>query len=71
MTRTEALKISGRSEGWLRTRECSWCGQDLYRALRFGCVATGEKCDPTKKNFSDSAMARNRTPLDTPAGRGW
>jgi hypothetical protein len=60
MTRTEALKLSGRSEHWLRTRLCSWCGQDLYRALRNGCVAMGEKCDPAKKNFGDDAMWRDR-----------
>lgn len=66
MTHDEALKISGRSEGWLRTRECSWCGQDLYRALRNGCPSVFEKCDPAKKNFGPSAHKRRRTPLDTP-----
>lgn len=66
MTRAEALKLSGRSEGWLRTRECSWCGQTLYRALTVGCGAIGERCDPSKKNFGNSAMERPRTPLDAP-----
>lgn len=61
MTRAEALKLSGRGERWLRTRECAWCGQDLYRALRFGCAAFGEKCDPAKKNFGPDAMERHRT----------
>lgn len=55
MTRAEALKLSGRSESWLRKHECAWCGQDLYRALRYGCGAIYEKCDPSKKNFGPEA----------------
>lgn len=59
MTRTEALKLSGRSEHWLRTHLCSWCNQDLYRALRHGCAAMGLKCDPSKKNFGDTGDRRD------------
>jgi hypothetical protein len=58
VTREQALELSGRSESWLRTRECSWCGATLWMALRDGCRATGEKCDPAKKNFGPNAMER-------------
>ena len=58
MTRKEALKLSGRSETWLRNHECSWCSQTLYRALTSGCGAVGERCDPSKKNFGPDAMER-------------
>jgi hypothetical protein len=52
MTRAEAIAISGRSESWLRRHTCAWCDQDLYRALRFGCTALYERCDPAKKDFT-------------------
>jgi hypothetical protein len=54
MTRAEAIATSGRSESWLRRHTCSWCDQYLYRALRYGCTALYEKCDPAKKDFSDA-----------------
>ena len=56
MTPTEAIKVSERSESWLRNHECSWCGNTLWRALRSGCGAVGELCDPSKKNFRPDAM---------------
>lgn len=52
MTRAQAVEISGRSESWLKTHTCAWCDQILWRALRYGCGAIYEKCDPTKKDFS-------------------
>lgn len=52
MTPAEALKASGRSESWLRNHQCSWCGQTLWRALRNGCGALYDRCDPSKKDFS-------------------
>lgn len=55
MTGKEAVKLSGRSETWLRNHECSWCGQTLWRALVYGCGAIYEKCDPAKKNFGPEA----------------
>jgi hypothetical protein len=63
-TDTEALKISGRSESWLRRHTCAWCDQTLWRALRYGCGAMYERCDPTKKDFSAAAraVAFRRTP---------
>lgn len=54
MTKSEALKVSKRSESWLRRHECAWCGQSLWRALRYGCGAIYEKCEPEKKDFSDA-----------------
>jgi hypothetical protein len=58
MTPKEALALSGRSETWLRNHQCNWCGATLWMALRSGCRAMGEKCDPSKKNFGPDAMAR-------------
>lgn len=58
MTGKEALKLSGRSETWLRNHTCSWCGRTLWLSLRDGCGAMGEQCDPTKKNFGPDAMHR-------------
>ena len=61
MTIKEAVKLSGRSEHWLRTHLCSWCDYDLLSALRFGCGAMyDQKCEPAKKNFGDDAMERDR-----------
>ncbi len=54
MTRAEAIATSGRSESWLRRHICAWCNQDLYRALRHGCTALYEQCDPAKKDFSEA-----------------
>lgn len=51
MTPKEAKDLSGRSETWLRNHICSWCGQTLWLALRHGCGAIFDKCDPAKKDF--------------------
>jgi hypothetical protein len=58
MTGKEATAASGRSESWLRRHECAWCGQTLWRALRSGCGAIGERCDPSAKDFSDAAKSK-------------
>lgn len=58
MTGKEAVKLSGRSETWLRNHECGWCGKSLWGALKSGCGAAGERCDPSKKNFGPDAMER-------------
>lgn len=55
MTGKEAIALSGRSESWLRTRNCVWCDQTLWRALLYGCGSLHERCDPAKKDFSDAA----------------
>lgn len=52
MTPAEAIQASGRSESWLNRHTCAWCNQTLWRALRIGCGAIYEPCDPTKKDFS-------------------
>lgn len=49
MTIKEACKKTGKSEKWLRTHECMWCGQIALNAVRYGCGAIYEKCDPMKK----------------------
>lgn len=52
MTGREAIKLTGRSETWLRNHGCAWCGQSLWRALVSGrCGAIYVRCDPTKKDF--------------------
>lgn len=58
MTGKEAVKLSGRSETWLRRHQCAWCGQTLWLALTGGCGAIGEQCAPEKKNFGPDAMHR-------------
>lgn len=55
MTPKEAMKIAGRSESWLRTHECAWCGQSLWRALRHGCGAIYDRCEPAQKSFGPEA----------------
>lgn len=55
-TDTEAVKISGRSESWLKRHTCAWCDQTLWHVLRYGCAAMNEKCDPAKKNFSPAGQ---------------
>ena len=57
MTGKEAIAVSGRSETWLRNHECAFCGQTLWRALRYGCGAMFEKCDPAKKDFSPAGRS--------------
>ena len=52
MTSAEAIEASGRSESWLKRHTCAWCDQTLWRALRNGCGAIYEKCDPAQKDFS-------------------
>lgn len=52
MSPAEAKAISGRSETWLRNHSCAWCGTTLWAALRHGCGAILDKCDPSHKEFS-------------------
>ncbi|RTE91877.1 hypothetical protein D6B98_15780 [Bradyrhizobium sp. LVM 105] len=62
MTRKEAEAISGRSESWLKSHTCAWCDQILWRALRYGCGAVYEKCDPSKKDFSPAGKPNTAGP---------
>lgn len=55
MSPKEAIRLSGRSETWLRNHVCAWCGKTLWLALRGGCGALFEKCDPSEKDFSSEA----------------
>jgi hypothetical protein len=55
MLGAEAVKLSGRSESWLRTHECALCGQTLWRALVGNCGAIYQRCEPSNKDFSDTA----------------
>jgi hypothetical protein len=45
----DAADITGRSVSWLKTRECGWCGQRLGQAIRTGCGAHAEDCEPLKR----------------------
>ncbi len=51
LTAKEASKLSGKSITWLRNHSCMWCDQSALNALRYGCSAIWEKCDPTKRNY--------------------
>ena len=48
MTAAEAAQKIGCSISWLRSHECGWCAQTGLNAMRYGCCAIGEKCDPEK-----------------------
>lgn len=52
LTAKEAEKLSGRSITWLRTHECMWCGQSALNALRYGCSAIYDNCEPRKRSFN-------------------
>lgn len=39
MTAREAAALTGRSETWLRSHTCAWCGETLLRAIQNGCGA--------------------------------
>lgn len=54
MMPAEIRTHTARSETWLRNHGCAWCGQTLWHALRNGCGAIGEKCNPAKKDFGRS-----------------
>ena len=54
MTGKEAIEISKRSRSWLLRHDCIWCGQNLWRALLYGCGAFYDRCEPIKKDFSES-----------------
>ena len=61
MSGIEAVKLSGRSEHWLKQHLCAWCGLDLWRALTVGCGATGEPCEPEVKDFGPGGDGVGRT----------
>lgn len=46
LTNKEIARQAGRSVTWLRTHECRWCGQSILYAIKDGCGAIYEKCDP-------------------------
>lgn len=63
MKGSDAIKLTGRSETWLRNHTCAWCGQTLWRALvSAGCGAIYERCDPTKKDFSTAGKLKVAVP---------
>lgn len=45
----QAIKLTGKSEYWLRNHACPWCDCSALDAVRHGCGAIFEKCDPMKK----------------------
>jgi hypothetical protein len=49
MTVTEAVKLTAKSESWLRRHCCAWCGQTALLALTGGCGAIYERCDPIER----------------------
>lgn len=55
----DILTLTHRSETWLRNHECAWCGQTLWRALRYGCGAIYDKCNPRDKDFSENAKLKH------------
>ena len=60
MTVKEAAEFAGCSVSTLKRYECAWCDQPLLNALRYGCGAIYEKCDP-KKDKSWPLKKQKRT----------
>ncbi len=60
MTRAEAAATVGSSVTWLKTHECGWCGQSALNALRYGCAAFGEKCQPAENIRAAIARAEGQ-----------
>jgi len=58
MTGAEALKLTGRKKRWLQRNTCAFCDQSLWRTLIYGCSAIYQKCDPTKRDFSDKGALK-------------
>lgn len=54
MTAKEAATLSGRSVTWMRTHCCAWCDQTMLNALRYGCGAIYEKCDPKARAIKNN-----------------
>jgi hypothetical protein len=52
MTRLEIEAHTGYSRSWLWSHQCGWCDQTIWIAVKYGCAAIYEKCDP-KVKFSD------------------
>ena len=48
MKNEEAARLSGRSQSWLKSHTCGWCGQTIMKALRGYCGDTGKMCDGTQ-----------------------
>lgn len=61
MTPQQATEVSGRSKSWLQGHACAWCNQTLWAALRHGCAAMHEKCDPVAKDYSPKGRLQNAT----------
>ena len=61
MTVREAAEFAGCSVSTLKRYECGWCGQSDLNALRYGCGAIYEKCDPKKdKTWPPPGLKRAR-----------
>ena len=46
----EVVKLTGKSESWLRRHECAWCSITALDAIRYGCGSINdEKCNPMDK----------------------
>ena len=52
MTTKEAVKLTGKSEYWLRNHVCPWCDCTALTAVKHGCMTVypqDGKCDPMKR----------------------
>jgi hypothetical protein len=60
MTAKEAARLSGRSITWMRTHCCAWCDQSMLNAVRYGCGAMGDKCNPRERAKGERGGRTNK-----------
>jgi len=54
-TAREAAELTGRSVTWLRTHACGWCDQTALDAVRYGCSAIWDRCNPVERFKTEDA----------------
>ena len=60
-TAKQCAAHAGYSISWLRRHYCGWCEQTALNAMRYGCAATWDKCDPWERLKRDDAGLRQPT----------
>lgn len=61
MTAREAAIFAGCSVSTLKRYQCAWCQQSDLNALRYGCGAIWEKCNPKEdKMWPSQKFKRER-----------
>jgi hypothetical protein len=62
LTVKEIVKLTGRSETWLRTHVCGWCEQTAINFCRGNCASVyGPRCDAQERIASLKARHAQTT----------